>query len=230
MITSEYIKTHFFSKENIISINKRLFEKKKFTNNMIKDDKKEIVTIIIENMKIIYKNLSIDKINENNYSSIFDQFNNHSLEESINDINKLHKFNKYILSDSNVRDFSICKKVNTNMIDRPFSSKINEEFNNTINNIKNNREADLGFEKKPTDLPDILKPISTSVKKEEVHENKNTADTNLEKNNGMVDTKQNQFFKLDNFSKPLISPNVVVNDDNKSFDERLKMLKQSREI
>ena len=73
-----YIRSEFFSKPTISSINKLLIQQLNLTN-ISKDIKKNIIDTLINNMKHVYKNMNTSKININNFDSIFEQFKNFSL-------------------------------------------------------------------------------------------------------------------------------------------------------
>ena len=76
------IQSLFFSKDNIISINKKLLEELKLQNVSI-EAKKDILNNLIENMTSVWNSIDKTKINNNNFNNIFGQFNNYSLQNSL---------------------------------------------------------------------------------------------------------------------------------------------------
>jgi len=50
--------------------------------NVHKDVKKQIIDTLIKNMKNMYKSLNANRINQKNMASIFQQFNQMSIEET----------------------------------------------------------------------------------------------------------------------------------------------------
>lgn len=77
----------FFSKENISTLNKKIIEKNNF-HNIPKEGKKQIIDLIIKSMKTVYKSIDLRKINKKNFESIYNQFNQVSLQEVEKELKK----------------------------------------------------------------------------------------------------------------------------------------------
>jgi len=112
----------FFSKSNISNLNKIILDK----NNMMnvhKDVKKQIIDTLIKNMKNIYKSLNANRINQKNMASIFQQFNQMSIEETFKEL----KNNSAVLIDSAKlkfeRDFNSNPNGGNKIMDRPTPSQ-----------------------------------------------------------------------------------------------------------
>ena len=82
----EQIQAKFFSKDNISGLNKILLQQTN-NQNVTREVKQELISVLIKNMKTIYKQIDLSKINSNNIEIIFDQFKNHSLKNTVNEIN-----------------------------------------------------------------------------------------------------------------------------------------------
>ena len=122
------IQNNFFSKETISGFNKILLQKTALPN-LSSEGKKEIITILIKNMKLVYKSMDTDKINNNNFTSIFEQFKKFSISESLLEINKSNIIN---LQQSSTdlkfaRDFNSNPNNGNKLMNRPESTKINQK-------------------------------------------------------------------------------------------------------
>ena len=67
------IQNMMLSKDTILSLHKLLNNNNKI-NNYIKENRSESLTILIKNMKLIYKMMDVTKINNSNFNSIFEQY------------------------------------------------------------------------------------------------------------------------------------------------------------
>ena len=65
---------YFLSKKNTINLYKKITEKDKSIFNLNKNQKQEIVNILIENMKSVYKSIDLNKVTKKNYKSILNQY------------------------------------------------------------------------------------------------------------------------------------------------------------
>ena len=73
-----YIRTTFFSRETIATLNKQLLTLLN-KSNADRSEKKQIIDKLIEQMKSVYKKIDVSKIDETNFSSIFFQFKKYSV-------------------------------------------------------------------------------------------------------------------------------------------------------
>ena len=127
---------NFFSKETISDLNKLLLQQSSL-QNLSRDNKQEIINILVKNMKLVYKSMNTSKINDKNFSSIFEQFKKFSLTESINEISK----SNIVSSQQSSADLKFIRDFNSNpndgnkLMNRPQATKIN---NKHIENIPTN--------------------------------------------------------------------------------------------
>lgn len=138
----EQIQAKFFAKENISNLNKILLQQ---TNkqNIPRELKQEIINVLIKNMKIVFKQIDLSKVNSNNINTLFEQFKNHSLRNTINEIQSPSdlKFN---------RDFNSNPTKGNKLMERPTSTKFNEPTgNNSFSGFDNSFEANLDQAFKP---------------------------------------------------------------------------------
>ena len=114
----------FFSKENISGINKKILEKNNF-HDIPKEGKKQIIDLIIKNMKSVYKSIDLRKINKKNLESIFDQFNKVSLAEVEKELKKKDILSLIQPNASDLkfkRDFDSNPNGGNKIMERPTSS------------------------------------------------------------------------------------------------------------
>ena len=82
---SEELQNEFFSKKTIAGLNKLMLQQSNY-QNLNRDGKEKLINILIKNMKVVYRSLDSTKINKDNFTSIFDQFKKHSVNESLEEI------------------------------------------------------------------------------------------------------------------------------------------------
>jgi hypothetical protein len=92
------IESTFFSKSNMSNIYTKLIEKLNL-NNLSAQHKKYISDLVINNMKQIYKNIDTTKINQTNIKGIFNQFNTHSFNLSLKELQQKMQKTADIKSD-----------------------------------------------------------------------------------------------------------------------------------
>jgi hypothetical protein len=128
----EQIQSNFFSKDNISGLNKILLQQTN-NQNISREGKQELINILIKNMKIIFKQIDINKINSNNVNMIFEQFKNHSLKNAITEVNLMSK--PQTSSDLKFnRDFNSNPTNGNKLMERPTPTKQNNSFNNSFTN------------------------------------------------------------------------------------------------
>ena len=153
MTENNQIQNHFFSKDTISNLNKLLLQQSSF-QNLSRDGKLELINILVKHMKQVYKAMDITKINEENFSSIFDQFKKYSLIESLNEINKTNTLSNLQQSSSELkfaRDFNSNPTNGNKLMERPSSTKINSnQFDqpNYLNSTENIYNQDIISNKK----------------------------------------------------------------------------------
>ena len=116
------IQNIFFAKDTISELNKTILQNQ-ILQNLPRESKQEIIDILIRNMKTVYKNLDISKINQSNIQSIHGQFKKISLEQTINDINKHTNYLKSPTELKFQRDFTSNPNKGNKLMDRPESTK-----------------------------------------------------------------------------------------------------------
>lgn len=131
----EQLQNLFFSKDCISGLNKVLLQQNNL-NNLNREGKQEVINILVKNMKTVYRSLNLGKINNTNFDSIYKQFKEHSVKQSLSEIKQSNLFTAYSLSASDLkfqRDFTLNSKSENKYMNRPESSK---SFNPTTLNQK----------------------------------------------------------------------------------------------
>jgi hypothetical protein len=180
------IQNLFFSKDTISGFNKIIIHEQSL-QNLSRDGKQEIIDLLIKNMKTIYKNIDLSKINQSNYPSIFEQFKKISLLQTINDIKKNDILSNYQQSPSDLklqRDFSSNPNKGNLLMDRPENPR-NKQNNieqikqsshptkiNQQNNIFQGFNPDMG--NYDSNLDAAFKPIVNNLTEQNTFNNYNT--------------------------------------------------------
>ena len=89
--------TEYFYQKNTINLYKKLTDKDNTILDLSKGQKQEIVNILIDKMKSVYKSIDLNKVTKKNFKSILTQFNNLSFEESYNELAKMKLIKKSII-------------------------------------------------------------------------------------------------------------------------------------
>ena len=114
----------FFSKDTIATCNKSLLAQGNL-NDVSRDNKQEIINLLVKNMKMVYRSIDINRINKSNFNSIYEQFKKNSISESINEIKK-SKISSSENNDSKFqRDFNSIPSNGNKIMDRPNATKTN---------------------------------------------------------------------------------------------------------
>ena len=124
------IQEKFFHKDVIANLNKQLLTKNNLQNCDM-NKKKEIVETLINSMKKVFRSIDANKINNNNFESIQNQFFKSSLKDAHTQINKNIQPPSNIDTASQLkfeRDFKSVPSSGNKMMDRPIS----------VNNAPNN--------------------------------------------------------------------------------------------
>jgi hypothetical protein len=164
------IQNIFFAKDTISELNKVILQNQ-ILQSLPRESKQEIIDILIKNMKIVYKNLDISKINQSNIQSIHTQFKKISLEQTINDINKHTNYLKSPTDLKFQRDFTSNPNKGNKLMDRPESTKTNQPVKeptliNTNPGLNFNLNADTNsfddaFKPMSDNLPIMTEPVKT---------------------------------------------------------------------
>jgi len=189
----------FFSKENITILNKQIIENLNLSD--ISDVmRKKILSILIDNMKIIFKSIDLTKINNNNINIILNQFKTHSINQTLDKLKSIIvKSNQSIDNNKQSIDNIPSKETIADM-------KFKRDFMNTSNtNIVLNR------------------PISSREKSSNSNSTSNTNSfennfNNFNNFNNDIDTNSS----LDSIFQPIL-PESVINQYTDTKPEQIKI-------
>jgi hypothetical protein len=155
------IQNIFFAKDTISELNKVILQNQ-ILQNLPRESKQEIIDILIKNMKIVYKNLDISKINQSNIQSIHTQFKKISLEQTINDINKHTNYLKSPTDLKFQRDFTSNPNKGNKLMDRPESTKTNQPVKEPTL-INTNPGLNFNLNANTNSFDDAFKPMSDNL-------------------------------------------------------------------
>jgi len=133
----------FFSKDTISGLNKTLLQDSSL-QNLSRDGKQEVISILVKNMKNVYKNLDTSKINKTNFPSIFEQFKKITLTHTLSDVKKQNLSGMYQQSPSDLkfqRDFTSNPNKGNQIMDRPEPTKQMDPrtANQQVHNVEQRR-------------------------------------------------------------------------------------------
>jgi hypothetical protein len=155
------IQNIFFAKDTISELNKVILQNQ-ILQNLPRESKQEIIDILIKNMKLVYKNLDISKINQSNIQSIHTQFKKISLEQTINDINKHTNYLKSPTDLKFQRDFTSNPNKGNKLMDRPESTKTNQTVKEPTL-INTNHGLNFNLNANTNSFDDAFKPMSDNL-------------------------------------------------------------------
>jgi hypothetical protein len=159
-----------FSKQTISNMSETIFQQNP-NINLSRESKQKVIDVLVNKMKTIYKTIDQTKINNNNIGSIFEQYKQYTISETLNSLNNDGPGSigpggaGYNISDLKFqRDFKSNPNSGNKIMDRPMATKVNDPFtqnqiynnqpqnNSQLNNIQlNNSQFDQAF--KPISLP-----------------------------------------------------------------------------
>ncbi len=119
---------NFIARDNITKLYKKISKKYQLKNKS-KNEKQEILDILMKNMKKVYKSLDYDKINDRNLKKVEMQYNNLCIEETENEINKIDNED----SSNNIsqlkfkRDFHSKPSKRVSFMNRPTFTKVSKK-------------------------------------------------------------------------------------------------------
>ena len=151
----ENLQNLFFSKDCISGLNKFLLQELNL-EKLNREGKQEVINILVKNMKTIFRSINIVKINNTNFDSIFKQFQDHSVKQSLTEIKQSKLFTTYSQSASDLkfqRDFTSNPNSGNKYMDRPEASKI-------VNPTTLNQKVDL-IEQKRIEQKSMNDPFSS---------------------------------------------------------------------
>ena len=118
------IQNIFFSKDTIATCNKSLLSQGNL-NDVSRENKQEVINLLVKNMKMVYRAIDINRINKSNFNSIYEQFKKNSINETLNELKK----NKISSSENNdskfQRDFNSIPSNGNQLMERPNATKTN---------------------------------------------------------------------------------------------------------
>lgn len=227
----------FFSKETIAELNKIILHQLGL-NNITRDAKQEIINVLIKNMKTIYKALDISKINNTNIKSVYDQFKEYTLKQSITEIKQNQTVEKTNPSELKFkRDFNSNPNPGNKFLDRPKPSKsmiasdetkvlnsnlssVNASLlNNNImdKNKYKNQQSNMDFN---NELDQVFKPMVEENNFYVPDKSNSINMENIQKMRQYEVPSRNQRPTTPDFLKPIKSnPNKAEQINNNKYDE-----------
>lgn len=189
---SEELQNEFFSKKTISGLNKLMLQQSNY-QNLNRDGKEKLINILIKNMKVVYRSLDSTKINKDNFTSIFDQFKKHSVNESLEEIKKSNVLMNLQQSSSDLkfeRDFKSNPNPGNKFLDRPESTKsITPQVNITKKPNENLSGVSANKSKFDSSLDQAFKPIVENLTDQNFFNNYDTG-RNTKDINAMMDNIQ----------------------------------------
>ena len=207
------IQNIFFAKDTISELNKTILQNQ-ILQNLPRESKQEIIDILIRNMKMVYKNLDISKINQSNIQSIHGQFKKISLEQTINDINAHTNYLKSPTDLKFQRDFTSNPNKGNKLMERPESTKSNQSVKQPI---LTNTKPGLNFNlnTNTNNLDDAFKPINTGLQI-----------APRDKSQGLSETTEHNVFNNYSIDKNIEDINTRMQIIQKSRDNELSSQQQ----
>ena len=189
---SEELQNEFFSKKTIAGLNKLMLQQSNY-QNLNRDGKEKLINILIKNMKVVYRSLDSTKINKDNFTSIFDQFKKHSVNESLEEIKKSNVLMNLQQSSSDLkfeRDFKSNPNPGNKFLDRPESTKsITPQVNITKKPNENLSGVSANKSKFDSSLDQAFKPMVENLTDQNFFNNYDTG-RNTKDINAMMDNIQ----------------------------------------
>ena len=152
-----------FSKQTISNMSETIFQQNP-NINLSRESKQKVIDVLVNKMKTIYKTIDQSKINNNNIGSIFEQYKQYTISETLNSLNNDGLGSSgsggagYNISDLKFqRDFKSNPNSGNKIMDRPMATKVNDPF--TQNQIYNNQPQN-NSQLNNTQFDQAFKPIS----------------------------------------------------------------------
>ena len=211
---ADQIQKIFFGKETISGLNKVLLQQPTL-KNLSRDSKQELINILIKNMKIVYKLIDTSKINNSNFTFMFDQFKKYAINETLEEINNTNPQNSAELKFK--RDFSYPTNGNK-IMDRPTSSKntpttLNQKVQSIEQKRQEQRKLDnpfAGFDtniSQDTNFDNVFKPM---INEQELNSfNNHTSGRTGDIDSKMSDLKERRQYEESNKAKRPSTPDFL---------------------
>jgi len=176
-IMSEQLQSVFFSKDTISELNKILLQQPKY-QHLTRDGKRELINILVKNMKSIFRSIDLTKLSRQNIDSVFEQLKIHSINETHDELVKTNILDNYLESSADLkfnRDFKSKPTAGNKFIDRPEFTKISinpSSLNQRIKEVEHkrheqrlNNDTITGFsnDTTSTSLDQMFRPIVENI-------------------------------------------------------------------
>jgi hypothetical protein len=174
---SEQLQSVFFSKDTISELNKILLQQPKY-QHLTRDGKRELINILVKNMKSIFRSIDLTKLSRQNIDSVFEQLKIHSINETHDELVKTNILDNYLESSADLkfnRDFKSKPTAGNKFIDRPEFTKISinpSSLNQRIKEVEHkrheqrlNNDTITGFsnDTTSTSLDQMFRPIVENI-------------------------------------------------------------------
>ena len=167
----ENIQENFFSKNNISLLNNKLLENLN-VKNLNEKQRIYIAQTIVNNMKIIWKTIDINKIKPENFQSVLKQFNSIVYKNSFEEIKKIIASKENNFTDSNQKKYERDFKSNPNngviVHERPESmmKKNNSWLGPNEQYVINSQEIHNLANQPDRNLDNLFRPIVDKIPEE----------------------------------------------------------------
>ncbi len=210
-----------FSKQTISNMSESIFQQSP-NINLSRESKQKVIDILVNKMKTIYKTIDQSKINNNNIGSIFEQYKQYTISETLNSLNNPSNNDAlggqgYNISDLKFqRDFKSNPNSGNKIMDRPMATKVNDPFtqNQTYNQPQSNSQFDQAF--KPIDNNYSLSEMNYSSQSNNSFNNQSNNSFNNQSNNSYNNQSNNPF------------NNQTINKSQTDIKHKLEEINKSR--
>ena len=249
----------FLSKENTTFLYKTICSQYHLDNLSI-ENKQQIITYLIDSMKIKYKTLDLSKINNGNYNMVKKQFNDLAIKSIDNVIQPIINTNINVLHDrkfdrdftSNPQKVSVSNRPvnslneqstaspsakNTNS---PYLQNINRNLGERLKELEESRRIDTS--RPVVEMPDFLKPINVGKNNTKIANNTTNANNATNANNTTNTTNANNpptllgygtNMELSNFgtnTEAAGKKNITKYNEMTSIQDRLSQIEKDRQL
>ena len=243
----------FLSKENTTFLYKTICSQYHLDNLSI-ENKQQIITNLIDSMKIKYKTLDLSKINNGNYNMVKKQFNDLAVKNIDNIIQPIIKKNMNKLHDrkfdrdftSNPQKVSVSNRPVNSLSEQSTTSpsaknntssyleNINRNLGERLKELEESRRIDTS--RPVVEMPDFLKPINVGKNST----NNNSTSNNMNNVNNMNNTNNpppllgygtNE--ELSNFgtnAEAAGKKNITKYNETTSIQDRLSQIEKDRQL
>ena len=149
----------FLSRENTSKLYKNILEENKL-QALPRKSKELVVSMLVSNMKEVYKHLDHSKVNRSNVNHILGQFNNMCISETSKNLRNSKVFNGEDSQVSRVkfaRDFNSTPNKKVQFMDRP------KHMNQGLRNQNSSSSLDMMAMQSSNNLDNMFQPITNST-------------------------------------------------------------------